>query len=70
VQAALNNAFQHAFLQGLSNAYFLTFGVAAAAFAVALLLPGWPFGWKRHREEAASGAREETAASDASMLIP
>ncbi|HEY8324468.1 MAG TPA: MFS transporter [Ktedonobacterales bacterium] len=48
----------------------LAFGVAAAAFAVALLLPGWPFGWKRHREEAASGAREETAASDASMLIP
>jgi DHA2 family multidrug resistance protein len=71
VQAALNSAFQHAFLQGLSNAYFLTFGVAAAAFVVALLLPGWPFGWKRHKiESASSEAREETAASDASMLIP
>ena len=71
VQQAINDAFHHAFLQGLSNAYFLTFGVAAAAFVVALLLPGWPFGWKRHKiESASSEAREETAASDASMLIP
>ncbi len=43
VAHAASVAFSHAFLAGLSRAYFLTFIVASAAFVVALLLPGWPF---------------------------
>ena len=46
VQQAASEAFRHAFLQGLGHAYFLTFAVAAAAFVIALFLPGWPFGWR------------------------
>ncbi len=52
VQQALAGAFHHAFLSGLSNAYFLTFVVAAAASIIALFLPGWPFGWKKPVSEA------------------
>jgi DHA2 family multidrug resistance protein len=52
VQQALTDAFHHAFLSGLSNAYFLTFVVAAAASIIALFLPGWPFGWKKSALEA------------------
>src|SRR6185437_6778799 len=52
VQQALTDAFHHAFLSGLSNAYFLTFIVAAAASIIALFLPGWPFGWKKAAAEA------------------
>ncbi len=56
VQQALADAFHHAFLHGLSNAYFLTFVVAAAASIIALFLPGWPFGWRK--PASASGQAE------------
>lgn len=64
VQQAITDAFHQAFLAGLSNAYFLTFAVAAAAFVIALFLPGWPFRWKPAADEPAathesSGAFEE-----------
>jgi DHA2 family multidrug resistance protein len=39
-------AFANAFLGGLTNAYLLTFWIAAAAAVVALFLPGWPFSKK------------------------
>lgn len=55
VRQAITDAFQHAFLQGLSNAYFLTFIVAAAASLIALLLPGWPFHWTRPSSASSSG---------------
>jgi DHA2 family multidrug resistance protein len=58
VQQALTNAFHHAFLSGLSNAYFLTFVVAAAASVIALFLPGWPFGWKKAAAAAAQAEGE------------
>ncbi len=64
VQQAATEAFQHAFLQGLSNAYFLTFVVAAAAFVIALFLPGWPFHWQRPTS-ATQGEKIEGALSDA-----
>jgi DHA2 family multidrug resistance protein len=61
VQQAGAEAFRHAFLQGLSNAYFLTFAVAAAAFVVALFLPGWPLRWKPPSGPGESGQGSATA---------
>ena len=69
VQQAAAEAFRHAFLQGLGNAYFLTFVVAAAAFVIALFLPGWPFGWRGpSREAAEEQAVEATDAGATSSL--
>lgn len=70
VQQALQVAFEHAFLKGLSDAYFLTFMVAAAAFVVALFLPGWPFGWKRPASERQDAVADERRMSGEGMLIP
>ncbi len=58
VQQAAAEAFQHAFLKGLGNAYFLTFLVAAAAFIIALFLPGWPF-HKRQPSQALEAQSDE-----------
>ncbi len=63
VQQAATTAFHHAFLSGLSNAYFLTFVVAAAASIIALFLPGWPFGWKKPAAAASLPEGQEVAAS-------
>jgi DHA2 family multidrug resistance protein len=64
VQQAAADAFHHAFLSGLSNAYFLTFVVAAAASVIALFLPGWPFGWKK------AAAAANTAAAQSEVATP
>ena len=61
VAHAASVAFSHAFLAGLSRAYFLTFIVASAAFVVALLLPGWPF---RDKPPADDIARADRAAAE------
>lgn len=34
------------YVQGLENAYLLTFYFAIAAVVLGVFLPGWPFGWK------------------------
>ena len=64
VQQAATDAFHHAFLQGLSNAYFLTFAVAAAAFVIALFLPGWPFRWRPAADELAPDHNAATTPLD------
>ena len=65
VQQAAAEAFRHAFLQGLGNAYFLTFAVAAAAFVIALFLPGWPFHWRGPAESAEAAKERAMEATDA-----
>ncbi len=71
VQQALADAFHHAFLSGLSNAYFLTFVVAAAASIIALFLPGWPFGWKKPASEAVqTEVQGAPAAQDPGSSVP
>jgi EmrB/QacA subfamily drug resistance transporter len=65
VRQAAAEAFRHAFLQGLGNAYFLTFAVAAAAFVIALFLPGWPFHWRGPAESAEAAKERAVEATDA-----
>ncbi len=70
VQQALADAFHHAFLSGLSNAYFLTFVVAAAASLIALFLPGWPLNWKKPASAAQVEAQGIPAMQDPGASVP
>lgn len=62
-------AFSGAFLGGLSNAYLLTFWVAAAAAIIALFLPGWPF-QKKAAVAPERGAAQPAADSSAMPEVP
>ena len=69
VASAAANAFHHAFLAGLGRAYFLTFVVAAGAFVIALLLPGWPLRWKPPADASEVPGPPLTAGQD-TMPVP